>query len=262
MKKNFIYVLIAGTIGFGACKKQELNTPQPQPAELPRELVKITYSNNPANPFALNYDQQGRLISATTVNGGQQFSYQNNTFSATFTDVNNFLYSELKNGKLDNAGRLLEADGIYHQPNQPDNNYKYVFVYDANGSITQMTQTNIGTGLTVKDEYVYTNGNITTDINTANGQANYRIEYTYYDSLPNKLSLDFQEGIVNFFTDGLTGKRSKNLKKTEQVFNAQNVKVLDYLFTYDMDAQGYPVKFTTKYLASNTEGFKTFEYNK
>ena len=191
-----------------------------------------------------------------------KYAYTNNVFSALFIKQNNIIYAELSNGKLDNNGRLVEADGVYHPPNGPDSHYKYVITYDVNGYISTLVNTNLNTNTVSKDEFVFLDGNMIKDINTVNGQPNYREEYTYYDNLPNKLSFDYLREVGSFFTDGLTGKRSKNLRKTMQNFDAQNVKNIDYSYTYDLDAQGYPLKYRLKNVATNFESEYIMLYNK
>ena len=260
-KKSFraVSALLAALLFMVSCKKEKADQPV---VESPRQLVKITYSNDPGSPIGLKYDVKGRLVEYATPYSSSKLAYTNNVFSATFTNQNNFMYYEYQNGKLDNNGRLLEADGTYHQPNQPDTHYKIIFTYNADGYITRLTNTNLASGNVSQDDYTYTNDNLTSDINTYNGQPNYRLDYTYYDDLPNKLAVDVYPEILNFYTDGLTGKRSKNLVKTEQNHTAQNVLQTSYLYTHELDAQGYPVKFTIKGLIQNFENERIYEYNK
>jgi hypothetical protein len=264
-KKFFCAVtaILTAVIFMAGCKKENMQQPAPPPVpELPRELVKLTYENSPATPYILKYDTKGRLTEYSNIYGSSKFDYTNNVFSATFINQNNFMYAEFHNGTLDNTGRLLEMDGVYHQANQPDSYTKYAFTYNATGYITKLTHTNLTSGNVSQDDYVYTNDNLTSDINTFNGQPNYRLDYTYYDDLPNKLTLDVHPEIINFYTDGLTGKRSKNLMKTEQNHNAQNLLVTSYLYTYDLDPLGYPVKLTLQGLIPNFTTSRTYEYNK
>lgn len=253
--KNIFYLLlIAGTL-FSSCKKNLVT-------EAPKRLVKFFNSSVPAEATTFKYDTQGRLIDETSPYAGYKFAYTNNVFSGSYTDQNNNTPYVYSNGKLDKNGRLLQVDGLYTPQNGPSSSHKYVFTYDANGYLIKTTQTDITDNIVSEDTYTYNNGDLVSDINTYNGQPNYTMEYEYFDNLSNKLSMDINQTVFGFFSDGLTGKRSKDLLKEERSYDIQNVKQLDYIFQYKLDNDGFPVSYTAQNLVNNAQWGRGFEYNK
>ena len=245
-----------------SCKKEQgIQSAPPPPPEPARLLVKITDPLSPGTPLNFKYDAAGRLTETQILNSVSKYSYANNIFHGQFFDHNSYLYCDYENGKLDNTGKLLEATRVIHDPVLPDQKDKDVYTYNAEGYITKWTRTYTATGEILSTDFMYTNGNLSTLVNSQNGQPYRRVEYTYYDNLLNKLTLDLEKNIANYITDAFTGKRSKNLMKTKMIYDAQNVKLTDNLYTYEVDAKGYPVKVKLKSQISNYEADQVYEYN-
>ena len=256
-KKTLAYVFLAAGIFISACSKEKTIAP-----EMPRQLVKMYPPAYPASAINFKYDTKGRLIEQGIDFPVAVFDYTNNIFSATIVDQNKYVYYKWSNGQIDNAGRILQLDGLYTPKNAPARDTKLIFMYNADGYIVKQTFTEPATNYEGVDTYTYSNGNLIAIHNLINGQLNYRIEFEYYDNLPNKLTLDLNKDILGYVTDGLTGKRSKNLVKAKRVFSPQNVKTLDNEFQYQLDSQGYPVKYSGVNLVNSQTWEMSFTYNK
>ena len=256
-KKTIAYVFLAAGIFISACSKEKMIAP-----ETPRQLVKMYPPGYPASATNFKYDAKGRLIEQGMDFPVAVFDYTNNIFSATIVDQNKYVYYKWANGQIDNAGRILQFDGLYTPKNGPASDRKYSFTYNADGYLVKQTFTNLATNYEGVDTYIYSNGNLTAIHNSVNGQLNYRIEYDYYDNLPNKLSLDLNHDILGFVTDGLTGKRSKNLVKTKKVFSPQNVKTFHIEYQHQLDSQGYPLTYSVANVLNNIPVEMNFAYNK
>jgi hypothetical protein len=258
MKRILTVILVAATVV--SCKKENVNQP---PAEFPRQLITIENSGAPAPLRTFSYDAKGRVSHIEHPYESTAMDYTNNVFSMVIHYNTTGNTAKILNGKLDNDGRILEYDGLYQVAGFPDAHFANKLFYNAEGYVVKHTNTNLGTGNTSQDEFIYTKGNLTSDINTFNGQPNYHLEYTYYDSLPNKLNMDIIPTVLQFMTDGLTGKRSVNLvKRITNYHEPQHVIVTDYLYEYVLDAQGYPVKYKIKSLLQNFESEYVLNYNK
>jgi len=243
-----------------SCKKDQ--SIQPIPTEPTRHLIKITDPVSPGTPLNFKYDATGRLIENKILNTASKYSYTNNIFHGDFYDHNSYLYCEYQDGKLDNTGKILEATRVIHDPVQPDQKDKDVYSYNAEGYITRWARTYLATGQIQQEDFSYTNGNLSTIVYSLNGQPYRRVEFTYYDNLLNKITLDLEKNIANYISDAFTGKRSKNLMKTKTIYDGQNVKQTDNLYTYEMDAKGFPTKVKLKSLMSNYESEQVYEYDK
>src|SRR5262245_46140948 len=217
LTKKLIVCLSAAMTIFSACRKDAVIPPAPAPT--PRLVTKVSSSATIATD--LYYDGNYRLKGFGNNYYNYTFNYTNTDFTGIFSQ-NNYNYADWKNGKLDAAGRLLEADVIYKPQNFPQTIDKAVFTYNAEGYLIRRKQTD-PTNKVYQEDFIYTNGNLTSLVTTVDNQPNYRIEFTYYDSLPNKLNLDISRHWMGFYSDGFSGKRNKNLLKTEINYNALNV---------------------------------------
>ena len=258
-RKIIAYVALSAGIFFTACQKDKDQIPPP--VTMPRQVVKYFDTSFPSNNIILKYDAQGRLIEQVSAYG-YKYSYTGNIFGGVFTNQNNYNYFTWTNGTLDSKGRLLSVDGVATPLNGPLTNHKYAFTYNAEGYLVKVTHTNLATNNVSQDDYTYVNGNLVTDLNSFNGQPNYRIEYKYYDNLVNPFTVDIFQTIFGNITDAVTGKRSKNLIKQETVYTPQNVITLDEVYEWKLDNQGYPVYYTGKNLATNYAWAFGFEYDK
>ena len=260
-KKLSACILLAAVIFVTACEKEKMIAPQPAP-ETPRQLVKMSYPGIPTGVNNFKYDAKGRLIEQGADFPVAIFDYTNNIFSAMIFDHTKYQYDKWSNGKIDNAGRIIQFDGLYTPKNGPAKDRKYTFTYNADGYVVKQTFTEPATNYESVDIFTYSNNNLIAIHSSVNGQPAYRIEYDYYDNLPNKLSLDLNHDILGHVTDGLTGKRSKNLVKTRKIFSTQNVNTLHVEYQFQLDSQGYPLKYKSLSVLNNQPLEMDFTYNK
>ncbi|HMK24756.1 MAG TPA: DUF4595 domain-containing protein [Chitinophagaceae bacterium] len=259
-KKIITYVFVAAGIFFSACRKENAVITA---TAAPKKLMKSYSTAVPAQATNYTYDSKGRLIEQGSFPRTAKFDYTNNVFSGTTADLNNYVYYTWSNGQLDNAGRLLQVDVLYTPKNGTPITFKYVFTYNPEGYLIKMKNTDLVYNDVFESDYNYTNGNLTSIVGIYNGQPSYRAEFDYYDNLVNKFTVDITWDLFSCYTDGLTGKLSKNLVKEKREYNGQNVIQSDNQFQYQLDSEGYPVSFTAQnLLIANYQWGITFEYNK
>ncbi|MEO6613867.1 MAG: DUF4595 domain-containing protein [Chitinophagaceae bacterium] len=253
--------LVLASLFFASCKKENtVGNPVVEPKA--KQLVSIEFSNAAGNPLNFLYDAKGRVSSSGNSYFSLQYDYSGNVFHSIYTSLTTNSVFELKNGMMDAQGRLLDADAVSKEPGQPESYYKYHFTYDAEGHLLQFSNTSLTTGGVSQDDNTWSNGDLITTVNTYNGQPQYRLDYTYYDSLPNKLNLAILPQVLQFYTDGITGKRSAHLLKTETNFKEpQHTKKTEYFYDYDLDEQGYPVKYRMKSLMQNLTLERFLKFN-
>jgi len=250
-----------------SCKKNDVNSPDPvppAPVEPLRKITKISQPAAPANATNFTYDASGRMTGMDNPSYNYVYDYTNKIFSWTFFKKStNSIYFEFKDGKLDDKSRLLEATGVSHQPGQPDALSKTVLTYNADGNVIRTVKTNLATNNIYQTDFLYNEGNLIRLTTTSNGQPNYTINFTYYDNLPNKPELDLFRFTMSDYSDQFSGKRSKNLPKTLVVYDDINHQVsTEQAFTYTMDAQGYPVKYTINSVLINYSSDFELTYDK
>ena len=257
-KKIIAYVCLAAVLFSSACKKENTII-----TESPKQLIKLHATGTPPSQVTnYTYDVKGRLIEQGNFPYTVKYDYANNVFSGTAADLNNYVYYTWSNGKMDNAGRLLEVDCLYTPKNSTPIPSKSIYTYNAEGYLIKMKNTDLLYNDISENDYNYTNGNLTSIVCTYNGQPSYRAEFEYHDNLVNKLTLDIMSNLFPYCTDGLTGKQSKNLVKEKREYNGQNVKQYDNLYQYQLDSDGYQVSLTGHNLLLNTQWGLTYEYNK
>jgi len=255
--KRIFQIMMLGLI-MASCSKEKTTAP---PVEIPKRLVRYSSFGGVGKSDYI-YNQDGRLAEIVMNSVTHKFFYQPGQFTFQFLDQNGtHLYYDFQDGKLDAEGRLTGIKAIYKQNGLPDGITQYTLTYNADGQIEHLSGVSQSTGDTYEYKYSYVNGNLTELISNVNGALNYREEFTYYD-LPNKIELDMFDDIFVTESDRVTGKRSKQLRKTKRIYDHNNVVSLDYLYAYDMDADGFPVKQTLKNMKTNFESIYTYEYNK
>ena len=135
--------------------------------------------------------------------------------------------------------------------------YTYDFTYNTDGYLTNQKGSYAGGGTDYEQDYTIINGNAVSMRSYNNTGLSYTGEYTYDNGKLNKTP-GGHGGYWQSYT--LFGKRTKNLLKEYKSFNPSNILTFHAQYTYDMDADGYPVKQTTKDILRNEEGVDTFIY--
>jgi hypothetical protein len=135
--------------------------------------------------------------------------------------------------------------------------YNYEYTYNADGYLIKQIGI-FGNGSSDYEfEFTIVNGNAVAVKNSNGGVFNYRGEYTYDNSKLNKTP-GGHGGYWQSYT--LFGKISKNLVTEYKSFDASNTVTWHTKSTYDMDADGYPVKETTNNVLQGKQGVETYIY--
>jgi hypothetical protein len=257
MKKAII--ALTAIIAMASCKKENVVTapaPTPVPA-VTKNMTKSVYVWDNGTPETQNYtyDPQGRIATIKDDNRTSTFNFVSAT-SLVVTAKNNADNSLYRTYECTLNDKGYVAKMIMKNPAGAVT-YNYEYTYNADGYLIKQIGT-FGNGSSDYElEFTIVNGN-PVEIKSSNGGVfNYRGVYTYDNSKLNKTP-GGHAGYWQSYT--LFGKLTKNLLAEYKSFDASNTVTWHTKNTYDMDADGYPVKQTTNYILQGKQGIETFTY--
>ncbi|HMK24749.1 MAG TPA: DUF4595 domain-containing protein [Chitinophagaceae bacterium] len=237
MKK--VFIVLSAVVMLASCKKEK--SVQPNPVNGNKKLVKFT---EPANNFEeiFEYDAAGRVTKADEVHDDlHTFTYGVNTFTmkAIRKSDNNRVVADLS-GTLDAKGRMVTVTGIQQYSQNNPQTVLFNYEYNADGYLVKLTK-DFSTNADLKYEFSYTNGDLMEAKYFENGVYMHSIIYEYYLDKPEKTELTPHCTLSPQVTK-LEGKPNAHLIKNAKLVYANNVQGWSDVFSYDLDAEGYPVK--------------------
>lgn len=254
MKK--VFVVFSALIMLASCKKDKSVQPNPNPVSGNKKLVKYAQPAYNYEQF-MEYDAQGRIIKVDESNSDlYTFTYGANSFTmkGIRKPENNRVVADLS-GTLDAKGRIVTVSGTEQYILNNPQTVLFKYEYNADGYLVQVTKDyNINQDL--KYEYSYTNGDLTEIKYYENGQYKHSIINEYYPDKPEKTELT-QFYSLSAQVTKLEGKTNAHLIKTAHLVYANNSQGWTDTYTYDMDAEGYPVKFM---ISNANSSWTTFCY--
>lgn len=234
---------------FAACQKDEqpqINNTSTQNQALKR-LVNINWDNLPDNWVKLKYDSKGRVIEVDGDEDIYTITYQNNQVHVSeFRKAENRIVFDFT-GKLNAKGHVTEGSGtssytgkVYQET--------YKFEYDAAGNLVMKFLDRNNGELTFRYDYFYKNGNLSGFDAYMNGVLDYSGAYEYYADREDRSKINWEQfSTANTFT----GNVNKNLMSKYTGFR-DGKESWHVNFTYDFDADGYPVSATAAYSSGKT----------
>jgi hypothetical protein len=258
MKK--LIIALTAIVAMASCKKESITiapTPEPTPiVAVNKNMVKSVrvFDNGTPQTEDFNYDAQGKIVTLKNDNRTSFFNFVSAS-SLVVTEKNNAdnsLYRTYES-TLNDKGYVTKiviknAAGIFV--------YSYDFTYNAEGNIINQKST-YPNGSTIEEIYVIVDGNpISSKLYYDNVLSNSR-EYVYDATKVDKTKLSF----TGYWSiPGLFGKSPKNLRLEFKDFNPSGTLTWHSKMSYDIDADGYPVKQTTDFILQGKLGVTTFSY--
>lgn len=252
MKK--VFTVLSALVMLASCKKDK--NVQPNPVNGNKKLVKYT---QPAYNYEqlMEYDAQGRITKEDESNSDlYTFTYGANSFTlkAIRKSENNRVVIDFS-GTLDAKGRIVTVTGLQQYAQNNPQNVIFNYEYNADGYLVKLTK-DFSTNPDYKYEFSYTNGDLTESKYFENGVYKHSIFYEYYLDKPEKTEL------TQFYSLGpqvtmLEGKPNAHLTKHAKLINANNTVSWTYDYSYDLDAEGYPVKMV---ISNGNTSWTTFFY--
>ncbi|MEO6719607.1 MAG: hypothetical protein ABIN67_04535 [Ferruginibacter sp.] len=220
-------------------------------------LVKEIFSGYYADTISFAYNAQDRLITSANKEDQYSFIYNNNT-------VNIKDWRPLENRDVYDLSANLNADNtisggqgsVSYLLNSPYNT-NTTFIYDNQGYLIKKTDARTN-AMIAEEKYFYAHGDL--------------IQINYYENgvLVNTFKIEYSNfldktniSIVKFdcLVDALFGKSSLHLISNIKVYNTENLMTTNEIFTYQLDAGGYPVSGTIDYGLGHVVNVK-YSYNK
>ena len=255
MKK--VFIVLSALVMLASCKKDK--NVQPNPVSGNKKLIKFT---EPSYNFeeVIEYDAAGRVTKADELNDDlHTFTYGVNTFTmkAIRKPENNRVVADLS-GTLDAKGRMVTVTGIQQYAQNNPQNVVFNYEYNADGYLVKLTK-DFSTNTDLKYEYSYTNGDLTEVKYFENGIFKHSILYQYYLDKLEKTQLT-QHCTLSPQVTMLEGKPNSHLVKNAHLVYANNTQGWSDDYSYDFDAEGYPVKLVINNGITSWETF--FYYSK
>lgn len=251
MRKLF-FVLGAVAV-FTSCKKEATVNPVPVPS-VSKNLLKGTYVYDNGTPQTSNYtyDAQGRI---------SVFKEDTRTTTFNYVSASLLVTTEKKNADNSLLGTKeceINANGyitkmVFKDPAGAVT-FIYDFTYNTDGHLTKQKGT-YANGSNYEEDYTFANGILVSSKLYYDGILNANREYTFDNTKINKTPFG-QGGYWQSYI--LFGKRSKNLLGEFKQFDPAGTLTWHTQYTYDMGADGYPVKQTTNYLLQGKLGVETY----
>lgn len=246
-----IQIVFALMLGFlAACNKEDQPGLPSDPApETTKRLALMTNETLPENWFKLQYDSQGRVVLAEDDEDKYTVTYTGNKIHVVnFRKTENQVVFDFT-GQLNAQGNIVSGSGVsrYTQEYQE----KHSFTYDAEGRLTQKVLDRNDGEMVYTFKYFYKNANLDSFDVYVNGVYDYGGAYEYYSDKADKSGMNWEQfDIPNTFT----GKVNTNMaSKYTGYRDGKESWHVD--FSYQFDADGYPVESQSKYSNGNIYKF-------
>lgn len=251
---------LAALVALASCKKENnVNPPDPhdQPAAAKR-LTNYTWSYNNQTAYEnYAYDAQGRLTTVTRKLDFDEFDYsQSNMIVVTTKNISDNSIKYHNECNLDATGRIVKQTN-YNLANVKTGIFEYV--YNADGTISKRKYINLGANAYVSEyECTYENGNQVLEKYYKNGILETTTERKFDLNKPNR---DPWGLFGNWPSEKWYGKGCKNVVK-EFIGKKPDGSIIGHtIFSYEFDADGYPVKVIEVYpiTGGNRVAFYSYE---
>ena len=228
-------ILLAFGLGLQSCKKEEnVNTTASYP-----DLTgcKVTRFYDTENETKITYNANGTIAKVEEFSLGSLSDTKNYTYQANKVNYEAAGGREKGEYTLDANGRAISSSIIYYNAQDPTvatsgvmSTYKY---NSAGNLIEKQEEYNSQAGKTsYLTTYLWSDGNISTEIEVGSNNTTYTTNYEYYTDKSN--SLAGTDAAMDF-----TGVQSKNLIKAHK--NGKDGSTI-VSFTYDFNSSGKPTK--------------------
>ncbi len=239
MKKLFCLIALISTLYLIACNKDDNN-----PTGKTKQVTGYTTSQY-KDTVSFNYNSAGQIIRVQDVEAvftydisGNQLHYTEDrkigglVGDATFT--------------LDASGKIVSGHGSFSYSTPFTS--QFTFTYDGSGNLTNRTDVR-SDGNTWSYDYIWTNGDITSEKWNQNGSLYFTEFYEYDSNLADKNKLDGLK-FLNTTNSFLGNSNQHLLKRTYSNFAPGTTTVQEATFAFSLDADGYPKNSTITYITT------------
>jgi hypothetical protein len=255
MKK--IKALTAVSILFLAvsCSKSGNEVPTPGPSANTKKIKEIIYTDPTMNTESstFTYDEQGRIKTYTDEPYSYTMTYESPVLMKV-TRTKNGVFDQERICNLNDKGAITKME--YHSVPGNAITYTYEWQYDANGYVSKIKGSSPN-GNYFEEVFETINGNPVSSKLYHDGVQYHNRSYTYDLSKVNKQPYS---AWYLWPSETLFGKPVKNLLIEYKSFDVNNVIDWHTKTTYQLDSDGYPVKYTTDYVHENTKSTTEFKY--
>jgi hypothetical protein len=254
MKK--VFIALTAIIAMASCKKENVATVVTPPVTSAKKLVKSTYVYDNATPETeiFNYDAQGRIATIKGDESTETFEFLSaSSLVVTERFNNNNAVAAIRECSLNDKGYITK---IVVKNSVGNISGTYDYIYNADGYMTNSKLT-YPSGNTSETIYVISDGNMVSSKLYQNNVLSNNSQNTYDVTKVNKTGLSY----ANYWSlSNCFGKSAKNLMSESKSYNAANTLTWHVQFSYDIDADGFPIKLTSNYLLQNKAGVDTYVY--
>lgn len=252
MKQVLSIMLLAFT--FTACKKEKTNTPGLVTQKKLTRLVS-NFNDGSIESEAYTYDAQGRLSSTKTDTYTESFEYKSSTqLTVTRKKISTNELQQIKECTLDAAGRVVT---IITKSAAGAEIYRYDYTYNADGYIVVEKGSKPSNPNEFRFEYNVVNGNVVSAKAYFDNVLTENSEYKVDASNLNKSQLSYAG---QWYSNTLFGKPNKNLIIEYKNFSLAGALKWHSQTSYELNNEGYPVKYTRKYVLQGSTETATFRF--
>jgi len=253
MKQSILVLTVL--VLFASCKKDAQPASTVSSPSKSRSLAKMIYSydNGPAEISEYSYDGQGRISSVKSNTINSSFDYVSKTLLVVSERkiADNSLTRTIVCG-LNDKGYIIKMEF-----KNPDGliTYTYEFTYDGNGYVVSKKGSNGSSGF--QEDFVIVDGNAVSSKAYFNGKFTYDRLYYFDKTKENKTTMTHAG---YWYSTKLFGKASRNLGNEYKEFDINNSLKWHLQTVYELDALGYPVKWTTNNMLTKKSGITTLSF--
>lgn len=248
-----LFIALAAIIALASCKKENVSNPATGSKTLSK--TSYVYNGNTPETEEFTFGANGKIVSIKENDRTHTFNF----VSATSLEVTE--RSNSNNSILNTRHCVLNDKGFVTQIVVKNANGTisgtYDYTYNAEGYQTgrQLTFPN---GDIYNNEYSYADGNLISSKTYKNNVLNSYTNITYDNTKANKTRLNFWSSYWN--VPGLFGKETKYLMSETKGYNNSNTLTSHDQYTYELDADGYPLKETRNYVLTGKLGVKSYTF--
>ena len=251
MKK--VFIALTAIIALASCKKENVSNP----AAIGKTLSKTAYVYNGNTPETeeFTFGTNGKIASIKMNDRTETFNFVSATsLEVTERDNSNNSILNTRHCVLNDKGFVTQIV-VKNASGTISGTYDYT--YNAEGYQTGR-QTTYPNGDIYKNEFSYANGILISSKSYKNNVLNSYTNITYDSSKANKTRLNFWSSYWN--VPGLFGKETKYLLSETKGYNNSNTLISHDQYTYELDADGYPLKETHNFVLTGKLGVKNFTF--
>ena len=250
-----VFIALTAIIALSSCEKEDVSIP----AAISKTLSKTSYVYNGNTPETeeFTFDTNGKIVSIKENDRTHTFNFVSaSSLEVTERSNSNSSIINIRHCVLNDKGFVTQMV-VKNASGTISGTYDYT--YNAEGFQTgrQLTYPN---GDIYKNEYSYADGNLISSKTYKNNVLESHTNITYDNTKANKTRLNFWTSYWD--VPGLFGKETKYLLSETKGYNNSNTLISHNQYTFELDADGYPLKETRNFVLTGKLGVKNYTFIK